>query len=239
MKNSIIEEIVLLPAKVFESATVDTTILMTQKKNLSDKIYKNDVCIKLINKKSNSIDFNEFNKEFTISTQLWNSEKSFLIRSNNEEIKIIQKIDRKFDKLESLAEMFSDIKCYEVGKGNPPQTSQIRDEKPFTKDYQVDNNWLPFFEGKHVERYQLSWNQNSWINYGNWLAAPREIENFRDEKILIRKIVSNTLICNYIPYTSYCNTLLFVLKLNPQSIIRLSIIIGYIEFKVYWLVLSA
>ncbi|VAW24909.1 putative type IIS restriction/modification enzyme, partial [hydrothermal vent metagenome] len=205
LKNSIIEEIVLLPAKVFESATVDTTNLIIQKKNYTDTFYYNDVNIKLINKKSNSIDFNEFNKEFTVSTQLWNSEKSFLIQSNNEEIILIQKIDQGFYKLKTFAEMFSGIKCYEVGKGNPPQTPQIRDEKPFTKEYQVNSNWLPFFEGKHVDRYQLSWNQNSWLNYGNWLAAPREKENFVNEKILIRKIVGSTLICNYVPYTSYCN----------------------------------
>ncbi|MFA7193272.1 MAG: hypothetical protein WC131_04080, partial [Bacilli bacterium] len=105
--------------------TVDTTILMTQKKNPSKRFYENDVSIKLINKKSNSIDLNEFNKEFSISTQIWNSEKSFLIRSNSDEIKIIQKIDQNFNKLESFAEMFSGIKCYEVGKGNPPQTPQI------------------------------------------------------------------------------------------------------------------
>jgi TaqI-like C-terminal specificity domain len=180
---------------------------------------------------SSNIDFNEFNKEFTVSTQLWNSEKSFLIQSNNEEIKLIQKIDQGFDKLETFAEMFSGIKCYEVGKGNPPQTPQIRDEKPFTKEYQVDNNWLPFFEGKHVDRYQLSWNQNSWINYGNWLAAPREKENFIDEKILIRKIVGSTLICNYVPYTSYCNTLLFVLKLAPQSKTNYQSLLGILNSK--------
>jgi type I restriction-modification system DNA methylase subunit/REP element-mobilizing transposase RayT len=56
LQNSIIEEIVLLPAKVFESATVDTTNLIIQKKKISDTFYKNDVNIKLINKKSNSID---------------------------------------------------------------------------------------------------------------------------------------------------------------------------------------
>lgn len=45
-------------------------------------------------------------------------------------------------------------------------------------------------------------------------TRPRQSQNFKDEKILIRKITSKRLIAHYIPYTSYCNTLLFILKLK-------------------------
>ncbi|MDY0086807.1 MAG: TaqI-like C-terminal specificity domain-containing protein, partial [Bacteroidales bacterium] len=48
-------------------------------------------------------------------------------------------------------------------------------------------------------------------------AAPREAKNFEGEKILIRKITSDRLISTYVPYTSYCNTLLFVLKLKDRE----------------------
>ena len=231
LKNSIVESVVLLPAKVFDSATVDTTNLIIQKKNPTNNFYENDVNIKLINKKSNSIDFSEFKKEFVVSTKIWYSEKSFLIQSNNNELKTILKVDKSFDRLGTFAEMFSGIKCYEVGKGNPPQTSEIRDEKPFTKEYQVNRNWLPFFEGKHIERYQLSWNENSWLDYGEWLAAPRVKENFKEEKILIRKIVGNTLICDYISYTSYCNTLLFVLRLLENSNVNYKCLLGILNSR--------
>ena len=39
--------------------------------------------------------------------------------------------------------------------------------------------------------------------------------NFEGEKLLIRKIVGETLIATYIPHTCYCNTLLFILKIRP------------------------
>jgi len=105
------------------------------------------------------------------------------------------------------------LKKREVGKGTPPQTKEIRDTKPFTSIKKENKDWLPFFEGKHIERNKLLWDQNNWILYGGWLAAPREKQNFEGEKILIRKIVSDRLIAHYIPKTSYCNTLLFILKI--------------------------
>src|SRR5690606_37042748 len=106
--------------------------------------------------------------------------------------------------------MFSGIKAYEVGKGTPSQTAAIRDTKPYTAELKQNENWLPFYEGKHVTSYGLSWNEHSFINYGEWLAAPRDPNQFLGEKILIRKIIGSRLIATYVPETSYCNTLLFV-----------------------------
>jgi hypothetical protein len=113
--------------------------------------------------------------------------------------------------------MFSGIKTYEVGKGIPPQTEKIRNEKPYTSSAQISKDWRPFFDGKDIGRYQLFWHENNWIHYGKWLAAPRSPENFEGEKILIRKITGKTIIATYVPETSYCNTLLFVLKLNDKK----------------------
>ncbi len=97
------------------------------------------------------------------------------------------------------------------------QTEKIRDQKPYTSNTKIDNTWFPFFDGKHIDRYQLLWNKDNWIKYGEWLAAPRDSINFEGEKILIRKITSKTLIANYIPETSHCNTLLFILKLKNKA----------------------
>ena len=88
----------------------------------------------------------------------------------------------------------------------------MRDEKPFTSTAPRDESWRPLFDGKHVGRYQLLWKSNNWIHYGEWLAAPRDPACFVGEKILIRKITGKTLLATYVPDTSYCNTLLFVLK---------------------------
>jgi restriction endonuclease S subunit len=140
-----------------------------------------------------------------------------LIQSDLKEFELVLKIEKDKQPLSHFAEVFSGIKVYAVGAGNPPQTVEIRDTKPFTSNQPITEEWKPFYDGKHVGRYQQLWNSNNWIYYGKWLAAPSKPVNFTGEKLLIRKIVGDTLIATYIPETSYCNTLLHVLKIRPDA----------------------
>ena len=133
------------------------------------------------------------------------------------EIKILVSIENKGVLLSEVAEMFYGIKAYQVGKGKPPQTRHIVDTKPFTYHLQKDDSFSPLFDGKHIGRYELFWKENNWLKYGPWLAEPRQPEKYEGEKILIRKIVGKTLVATYVPTTSYCNTLLSVLKLKADS----------------------
>ncbi|TVZ60376.1 N-6 DNA methylase [Flavobacteriaceae bacterium MAR_2010_105] len=231
LHNSEVENIVLLPANVFESATVDTTNLILKIKKLSINPYIKDVRINLVNKKSKMIEFDALNKEFYVNTNLWVSENSFLIQSDKSEVKLLSKIDKTKLKVNDFAEMFSGIKAYEVGKGTPKQTTEIRDNKPYTSLIRQSENWLPFYEGKHVTSYGLNWAEDGYINYGEWLAAPRDPKQFLGEKILIRKIIGTRLIATYISETSYCNTLLFVLKLKAGTVIGYKALLGILNSK--------
>jgi len=132
--------------------------------------------------------------------------------------------------LSEICDIFYGIKVYQIGKGKPPQTKEIRDTKPFTSDKKKDE-FLPFFDGEHIGRYQLFWDHNNWLKYGPWLAEPRFPEKFVGEKILIRKIVGRTLIATYIPETSYCNTLLYVLKLKSGTQINYKFLLSILNSK--------
>ncbi|MFA6103095.1 MAG: TaqI-like C-terminal specificity domain-containing protein [Victivallaceae bacterium] len=217
LENTRINEIDLLPANVFPDATVDTILLFFRKNKSEAKFNQNEVLVRTFNKKAQIDSIDQAERSFKISTEFWHNQKTFNIKSDQNELAIIQRIDCKFPALIEYSEMFSGIKVYEIGKGSPPQTAEITRAKPFTADQKIDESWLPFFDGKHIGRYQLLWNQNNWIQYGKWLAAPRNPENFDGKKILIRKITGRTLIANYVSETSYCNSLLFVLKLKPEN----------------------
>lgn len=217
LENTRINEIDLLPANVFADATVDTILLFFRKNQLEEKFNQNEVLVRTFNKKSQIDSIDQADRIFKISTEFWCNQRTFNIQSDQSELAIIQQIDHKYPVLNEYSDMFSGIKAYEIGKGIPPQTPEITRTKPFTADRKIDESWSPFFDGKHIGRYQLLWDQNNWIKYGKWLAAPRSSENFDGEKILIRKIIGRTLIANYISDTSYCNSLLFVLKLKPEN----------------------
>ncbi|MFA5252059.1 MAG: N-6 DNA methylase [Phycisphaerae bacterium] len=220
LRQTKLTEVVLLPVKVFVGATVDTTLLFTKKTKLSKTYHQSDVSVKIFCKKRPVNAIAEPEREFLVSTDIWHKHDAFLVQSDSPEVAIMTKASSHNQRLSEYAEIFYGIKVYQVGKGSPPQSEKIRDTKPFTSDTQKDKSFFPMFDGKHIRRYGLFWNCDNWIKYGHWLAEPRESEKYEGEKLLIRKIVGNTLIATYFPKTSYCNTLVYVLKLKDH--IRLS-----------------
>ena len=217
LTNSSLKEIVILPNNIFTKAVVDTTLLITQKESPIDNYHQSSVTIKQFNKRMKINLLENPEREFTIPTELWYQQDNFNVRLDSNKAKLLDVIDNHALKINSIAEMYSGVKASEVGKGTPPQTAKVRDEKPFTSLRREDENWSPLYDGKHIGRYQILWSNNNWIKYGKWIAAPREPKNFIGEKILLRKIVGKTLIATYVNDTSYCNTLLFILKLEKDS----------------------
>jgi len=231
LKNTKIKEIVVLPVNVFESATVDTTLLLAEKADSTNTFHQSQVDVKVFDKKANITTVENPNRIFQISTTIWNEQDAFLTQSDPKEFEIIKKMERENSNLENYGDMFSGIKVYEVGKGKPPQTKKTLEERLFTSTTKIDHSFSTFYDGKHIARYANLWQQNNWIKYGQWLAAPRNQEWFEGEKILIRKIVGGTLIANYIPETSYCNTLLFVVKLKPNVEFAYKYLLGILNAR--------
>jgi len=64
-------------------------------------------------------------------------------------------------------------KPYQRGKGKPKQTSEIVKEKPFTSTQRKCELFRPLLRGKLIQKYQILWNENLWIKFGEWLAEPR------------------------------------------------------------------
>jgi len=218
-----------LPAKVFPGTTVDTTMLFTEKARIAATFNESEIIVKVFDKKSPIKNIAQPSREFSVSTALWSDQQAFNVQTDSVDLSIVARIEKKNPALSELAEIFSGIKAYEVSKGTPPQTERIRETKPFTSETKMDESWSAFFDGKHVARYELLWEQNNWIKYGPWLAAPRNPRNFEDEKLLIRKIVGGTLIATYIPDTSYCNTLLFILKIQPGVSVSYRYLLGILN----------
>jgi type I restriction-modification system DNA methylase subunit len=230
LQNSKVSEIVVLPTNVFENAIVDTTLIFCERKE-KQSYHKADVLISVFSKRSHIQSINNPERSFKICTELWYQQNSFNVHCDASEVGLTSRIEAISKKISDCSDMFSGIKTYEVGKGIPPQKEVVRDSKPFTSNKRKNKKWKPFFDGKHIGRYSLLWNEDNWIDYGPWLAAPREANNFVGEKILIRKIISETLIATYVPDTSYCNTLLFVLKLKDKSEITYPYLLGVLNSR--------
>ena len=78
------------------------------------------------------------------------------------------------------------VKLYELGKGDPPQTQEVVDSKPFTAMGRKGADWSVLCRGGDVDRYKFT-HRSEYVRYGPWLAAPRDQEMFSMPKILMRR----------------------------------------------------
>jgi len=231
LKNTKLNEIFLLPASVFEAATVDTALLLVEKTTVQQSFYPTSVRVRLLNKQSRLESLSKVDHQFFAHTADWYNSQSFNIAAEPHELATLTHMEATSLQVSDIAVIFSGIKVYEEGKGKPSQTRSIVEQKPFTAKTQCDRSFLPFYDGKHIGRYTDLWQHNNWVKYGPWLAAPRNPKNYVGEKILIRKIVGDKLIATYIPDTSYCNTLLFVLKLSGVSNFTYKTLLGILNSR--------
>lgn len=96
--------------------------------------------------------------------------------------------------LKEFAEISQGLIPYDKYRGH---SEEIIKNKVWNADYQKDETYRKELRGKDVERYKLTWNGKDWISYGDWLAAPRKPEFFKNERILIREITSPRILATY------------------------------------------
>jgi len=231
LSHSHLQELVRLPTHIFEDATVDTTLLFAEKAAYTEGFHETVVTVKVFDKQRQQIELDEPDEMRCISAADWCQEGTFNIQSNTIVSALIGRINAHCRTVGNVTELFYGIKAYQVGKGKPLQTEEVRTTKPYTSAQQNNDDFLPFYDGKHIGRYTLLWDRDNWLHYGPWLAEPRRPEKFIGEKILIRKIVADTLIATYVPQTSYCNTLLYVLKLQEGCDLSYRFLLGILNFR--------
>jgi len=175
--------IVKLPDATFEDATVETIIFEFQKKsnqrNLEAIIYNKG-------EKINSID--NFRAK-TINKENWklNKDYNFNIYISEEQLKLIIKLEADSTLLGQIADFTLGITPYDKYRGHSQETIKNREYHSLTK---IDKNYKPLITGENITRYNVSNLIKEYISYGEWLGASREERFFKDERILVRQIVS-------------------------------------------------
>lgn len=160
---------------VFDEAVVDCDIVFYDKK------VKENICLNI-----NSAD--KLINENKISVQILTQQNTINSHLSEFDYQLVEKIKSNTEFLQNLMSIKNGVKPYEVGKGNPKQTKTILNEKPFTKNKKIDDTFVPLIGGSDFHKYILKWNNDNYISYGPWLAAPRDETIFsKDEKIIVRQ----------------------------------------------------
>jgi hypothetical protein len=184
---------------VFSEATVDTEIV----------IFKN--CKPTENHKIRIDIFDRQNikTEQQIAQQSWidaNGAPINVFINENEKL-LFEKIKNCSKLVGEISKVYSGITLFEKGAGTPPQTKTTMKEKPYIAENKPKSEskfWKPLMRGSLMNRYVNIWNNNYWVKYGEWLAAPRNPKIFEaEEKIIVRQtgdsiiatIIGKNIIC--------------------------------------------
>ncbi len=182
MNNYYWEKILHIKDKVF-NAVVDTHVLVFEK---NADIKNTELEIDILSNK-------EIEPFQTINQlNLPDNGDVINILANEEEKKMFEKIKVLSNSIKEISSVYNGVKPFEKGKGTPAQTSEIMQIKPYVVENQTKpkngKNWLPLLRGSLMNRYTNLWNNNYWIDYGEWLAAPRDPRVFEaKEKIIVRQ----------------------------------------------------
>lgn len=185
---------IMITPKVFD-AVVDTHCVVFQKNCILLK------CFIFMFDKGRHVYLHSVGRE-RIKSQ---NGRSINIIYDDAQMAIIDKIFSNSQPFITYFNVYNGVKPFEKGKGIPPQTSEIIKSKPYVcEGAKPDNNWTPLLRGSLIQKYKVIWNENYWIQYGRWLAAPRQPEIFEyPNKIVIRQtgdaiiatIIDNSFIC--------------------------------------------
>jgi hypothetical protein len=184
LSNFAISQIMWLPELVFKNAQVNTLVSIIYKELPSNT--------KVIIRKTIKIDSDEF-VERTIRQDdfITNGFKIDLFISQGES-KVLNKIVLPSVPLSTYGKPCSGYNPYEVGKGldtnGKPQTKETVKLKPYHSTKKINQSWKPEVVGRDLARYFLNFTGQRWIKYGEWLAAPRDSQNFKGKRILVQEI---------------------------------------------------
>lgn len=186
-------------------AVVDTHVLIFEKNNL---VKENLVQIDFVENEKVVFYQNLKQNSFPINGEIIN------ILAKPEETDLFNKIKRLSSNLFEICQIFNGVKPFEKGKGNPPQSQEIMTAKPFVvvnQEKPLGENWFPLMRGSLMNKYINYWNNDSWIQYGEWLAAPRKREIFDSEEKIIVRQTSDRIIATTIGKDIICRNNLHIL----------------------------
>ena len=181
--------------KVFEAADVDSSILILNNDKTNEFVIL-----------SEAVQIDKINETAIINKKRLLSTKDYVINAdmykNNDFISIVDIIERNANIIETLSDVKAGLQAYEIGKGNPIQTKEMKKARVYHSYTQIDETYFPYIDGNDVKRYVLTWERKEYLKYGENLAAPRKNwKLYSSPRILVRQIPSKPPYCINACYT--------------------------------------
>lgn len=227
-----LKKIVRLPDNVFQNVKVETIILIYQKKKETTKksnceviIYPRETTINAINKENN-VQVSNFNQK------IWETKNNVInISTNTFLIKLLSKIEEETKPLIDVCDFSLGLTPYDKYKGH---TKNQIEERVFHSKIKKNATFKPLLSGENIIRYGIFWDSKEYINYGDWLGAPREQRFFTKPRIVVRQIISGKPPRIYAGYTEeefYNTQIAFNILVKDETKISLKYLLAVLNSK--------
>ena len=154
-----------------------------------------------------------------VSKTEWTSSGArFVFASDNASARVIDRIVANIGTVGDHFDVRSGLQAYERGKGTPPQTVLDVADHVFDRKRREDNDSYQYLQGEDVARYDLRWS-GMWMQYGAWLAQPRELAIFTRPRVLLREITGQLPNCLHATFSDkpYLNNKSILNVLHPTD----------------------
>lgn len=220
------DRVLLLPERVFEDAIVDTHVILLENNKPSTRTTRP---IEIETLRNREVQFTHHIAQASLS----NSGDVINVATNPALVALAKRLLNTFARLDTVCAVYNGVKPFETGKGTPPQTKEIMASKPYVQEgaRPAGTNWMPLLRGSLIERYGNRWDNNSWIQYGPWLAAPRDKTIFTQEQVIYVRQTSDKLIGVLIPGGFIARNNLHVINKKDENT-NLYFVLGCLNSKV-------
>ena len=120
-------------------------------------------------------------------TSLLKEDEEYIVYSHSNVSTAISQIESSSNELGDMYETIRGVGPYHHNH----QEKHIIENRSYHSNEQEDKTFVPELKGKHLSRYNIDWEGDTWISYGDWLAEPREKRFFEGKRLLLREILGD------------------------------------------------
>ncbi len=180
-------------ARVFESADVDSAILIYEKGQHHPYVRLLEYTDTFHELKSAPASFFTSQRESVINVEMF--------KGDSTSIDLISKIESNSSPLQLHADVKVGLGAYGLGKGIPVQTKDMIQGRIYHSTKKEGADWYNYLEGSDVCRYHLGWS-GEYLKHGDHLREPRRNwALFSSRRILVRQIPNKLPYCIHACYT--------------------------------------
>ena len=183
LSNNRLKQIIFFKEPVFEDATVETCVEIVERNKPGTESI---LMLGIVANKPESMNI----KWVKINQQRIEAFEGKRITEylTPKSLDLFEKIQKICLPLRDITSLIVGCKPYQTGKGIPPQTKSIVENRIFDADFKKDATYKPYIRGEDFYKYELNPQESRWISYGEWLAEPRpSAPFFAPQKIVIRQ----------------------------------------------------